>query len=589
MNSPKVFNGSIRWLQTDVRSNRVFTNAIRILCLLSIVCSLPASGQYALDSFAVGAGNSATGGTYVLDANIGEWDSAASLSGGTYSMDAGFWGVAAIQTPDAPELTILATTTNTVVVSWPAMGDDFELQQASNLTTPSWSTAPQTVNTSGSTRFAVVNPPVGNRFYRLNKPNVPNAFEVVNLNNAGVGSLRAAIQSATNNATVTFAPGLEGLIVLNSELAMNKNLSITGPGATVLAVSGGNSNRVFNISGGNVKISGLTIRDGVVVGVASGSDAIGGGIFNAGNLSLSDCAVVANLAHANQGANGINANGGSGGNGVGGGIYNTGNLALASCTLALNEARGGYGGLGGDRNDANAGYNGGSGGGGLGGAICNDGSLAMTNCTFALNRVTGGNGGNGGEGGLFRGRGGNGGGGEGAGVLNRMNCQSANVTITSGVAERGGFGAGVPNGTIGSAQGGGFRTTTATAFLVNSLIAQNSLGSSLTVVNGFDVSGIVVSQGYNLVGITNGSSGWLASDKVGNDATPLNPLLDVLQDNGGATPTVALLPGSPAIDQGKAISLTTDQRGLPRPHDWSAITNAAGGNGSDIGAFELFP
>jgi hypothetical protein len=79
------------------------------------------------------------------------------------------------------------------------------------------------------------------------------------------------------------------------------------------------------------------------------------------------------------------------------------------------------------------------------------------------------------------------------------------------------------------------------------------------------------------------------SDKRGNDTTPLNPLLDLLQDNGGWTPTMALLPGSPAIDQGKGIGLTTDQRGLPRPYDSPAVTNAAGGNASDIGAFEINP
>jgi len=79
----------------------------------------------------------------------------------------------------------------------------------------------------------------------------------------------------------------------------------------------------------------------------------------------------------------------------------------------------------------------------------------MTNCTFALNRATGGNGGNAGEGGLFQGRGGNAGGAEGAGVLNRQSCQSANVTITSGVAEAGIRGTGSPNGTSGSSFGGG--------------------------------------------------------------------------------------------------------------------------------------
>ncbi len=57
-----------------------------------------------------------------------------------------------------------------------------------------------------------------------------------------------------------------------------------------------------------------------------------------------------------------------------------------------------------------------------------------------------------------------------------------------------------------------------------------------------------------------------------------DPLLDLLQDNGGSTPTHALLPGSPAIDAGgNADCPLTDQRGAPRPV----------GAGCDIGAFEL--
>jgi hypothetical protein len=48
-----------------------------------------------------------------------------------------------------------------------------------------------------------------------------------------------------------------------------------------------------------------------------------------------------------------------------------------------------------------------------------------------------------------------------------------------------------------------------------------------------------------------------------------------------------LLPGSPAIDQGKSFGLTADQRGRLRPHDYPSIPNATGGNGADIGAFEL--
>jgi hypothetical protein len=50
---------------------------------------------------------------------------------------------------------------------------------------------------------------------------------------------------------------------------------------------------------------------------------------------------------------------------------------------------------------------------------------------------------------------------------------------------------------------------------------------------------------------------------------------------------VALLPDSPAVDAGSSGGLRTDQRGKSRPIDNPAIVNEAGGDGSDIGAFEL--
>ena len=75
----------------------------------------------------------------------------------------------------------------------------------------------------------------------------------------------------------------------------------------------------------------------------------------------------------------------------------------------------------------------------------------------------------------------------------------------------------------------------------------------------------------------------------------MDPRLDPngLQDNGGSTLTIALLPDSPALDQATSVTidgmtLTTDQRGVgfPRTFDDPAIANADGGDGTDIGAFE---
>src|SRR5262249_35096802 len=69
----------------------------------------------------------------------------------------------------------------------------------------------------------------------------------------------------------------------------------------------------------------------------------------------------------------------------------------------------------------------------------------------------------------------------------------------------------------------------------------------------------------------------------------VDPLLAPLANNGGPTRTCALRTGSPAIDKGKNCGPDTDQRGAPRPFDFPSIANAAGGDGSDIGAFEFGP
>ena len=93
---------------------------------------------------------------------------------------------------------------------------------------------------------------------------------------------------------------------------------------------------------------------------------------------------------------------------------------------------------------------------------------------------------------------------------------------------------------------------------------------------------MLTSRGHNLIGNTQGGSGFVSSDLLN-----VNPLLGPLRNNGGPTPTMAPSPNSPAIDKGNSFGLTTDQRGAPRPFDFPSIPNASGGDGSDVGAFEL--
>src|SRR5262249_2493816 len=110
-----------------------------------------------------------------------------------------------------------------------------------------------------------------------------------------------------------------------------------------------------------------------------------------------------------------------------------------------------------------------------------------------------------------------------------------------------------------------------TVTIGNSIIAGNSCAY------GPDVSNGVVSLGNNLVGKTDGSSGW-----VGSDLTGISPWLSPLGNYGGPTQPMPLFAGSPAIDAGNNALLpngvTTDQRGT----GYSRIVNGT----VDIGAFE---
>jgi CSLREA domain-containing protein len=102
-------------------------------------------------------------------------------------------------------------------------------------------------------------------------------------------SLRDAIETAAPNDTITF--GVTGTIILTlGQLEINKHLTISGPGAAKLTISGDNASRVFHIASGNVTISGVTITKGYDAGVD------GAGIYNEGTLTVSNCIFSGNLA-----------------------------------------------------------------------------------------------------------------------------------------------------------------------------------------------------------------------------------------------------------------------------------------------------
>jgi hypothetical protein len=210
---------------------------------------------------------------------------------------------------------------------------------------------------------------------RLDERVVLSTFSVVNLADSGAGSLREAITAANTNPgadIVTFAPGLRGTIGLTSgELGITDNLTIDGPSASQLTVSGSDSSRVFRIeSGTTVSIDGLTISHGRAVGQ-------GGGILNAGTLTVSHAIVSNNQAVGVPGAGVVV-------DAFGGGIFNTGTLTVGHTTFVHNQA------LGGDGSATTTGTS------ALGGALMSAGSLSapatttIRHSTFVGNQAIGG-------------------------------------------------------------------------------------------------------------------------------------------------------------------------------------------------------
>jgi hypothetical protein len=359
---------------------------------------------------------------------------------------------------------------------------------------------------------------------------------VTNLNDAGMGSLRQAILDTPAGGTVDFQPGLSGTIGLTSgELLIDKDLTIAGPGADVITVSGNQASRVFDVAASvTVAIAGLTIADG-----NAGSN-VGGGILSDGTLTVTDSTVARNFLS---------------------GIYNYGTLALITSTIRGNPAAGVVivtGSL--TMNNSVVSGNG-------SGVVIYTGSTIITDSTISGNASSG-----------IAGSG---------GTLTVMN-----TTISHNIANR--IGGGIRwlgdtmtiigctiSDNVGGVLGGG--GIAGNGLIINSTISGNRtmagggggiqgggiLRNTIVAGNrsdsGPDVSGSFMSQGYNLIGDGSGGRGFVDSDLVGMSANPIDPLLGPLQDNGGPTQTVALSPGSPALNAGDPDQLgTADQRGVVR-------------------------
>jgi hypothetical protein len=351
------------------------------------------------------------------------------------------------------------------------------------------------------------------------------------------GSLRYAITNAADNDHITF--GVTGTINLTGALpTLTHSIAIEGPGPDQLTVrrDTGGDYRIFTVAGGTtVNIIGLTVANGHVVSTG------GGGLFNAGTLTITNSTLSGNAAIGVNAGGGIyNANPGMvtvsnstfSGNAAfnGGGLFNAagGTVTITSSTLSGNSAIGAATGV-------EAG----------GGGIQNAGTLTVTNSTFSGNSS---------------------GGFGGGGILNGGTLTVTNSTLRGNSAFGGGF--------AGGASGGGIRS--GRSAVRNTIIAGN------TAPAGPDFFGTLGSQGHNLIGDGTGGSAFDPTDLVGTSANPIDSMLGPLQDNGGPTLTMALMRGSPAIGAGDPTDAPDwDQRGPGFPR----VVNGR----IDIGAFQVQP
>lgn len=161
----------------------------------------------------------------------------------------------------------------------------------------------------------------------------------------------------------------------------------------------------------------------------------------------------------------------------------------------------------------------------------------------------------------------------GGGILNFNGTVSlSNSTIANNTATR----------------GGGLLRLNGTTTLKSTIVADNTASTNPDVdANG----GAILSDGFNLIENT-GSTTITQNGGAGPNITGLDPQLNPLADNGGQTDTHSLKTNSPAIDKGRNFAvdasnnpINADQRGQTRPFN-TAVANATGGDGSDIGAFE---
>jgi trimeric autotransporter adhesin len=405
---------------------------------------------------------------------------------------------------------------------------------------------------------------------------VPATFTVENLNDSGTGSLRQAILDANSSSgadDIVFQTGLTGTISLTSgEMTITENVTITGNGAVNSVIDAQQASRIFAIAdtGSDVTLTGLTLSNGK-------SDVsptnFGGAVssLSIGRLTVNQCVLSGNSAtgvggaiYVLQGALAVNQSNLNNNSAftAGGAIYveTGGVLDVTDSILSGNSAIGAGGAI--SANDlavvrSTLSNNSAAAGGAI---FAGSGTTTISQSTFFDNSATTSGGA------IFA----------GSGTTTISQSTFFNNDARDGGAIYGANGGvTVLQSTVftnrASSGGGGIFSDSAPLTIRNSIIAGNF--SAVPDVRPSPDAGDAFVVEFSLIEKNTGTgltaTGSTTPDANGNligDSNGISPFLGPLQDNGGPTMTMALLPGSPALNRGNntiAAGLTTDQRGEP--------------------------
>jgi uncharacterized repeat protein (TIGR01451 family) len=444
--------------------------------------------------------------------------------------------------------------------------------------------------------------------------------------NTGPNTLRAAIETAEANGepdTIEIQVETVQLLTVLPDLTTEIEIEGKVPGATVRGLGTGSGFRIFNVTGAaDVEMRDITIENGATTSGAGienagqlsldhvvvtgnrgeGPFVVGGAVYNTtGTLTMTDSAIennqnvaeifalgggltnnaTATLVRTNVSVNFLVVPAiGAPGSAYGAGIYNgaSGTMTIKESTIATNTAA-----IGNQSGSADV----------LGGGIASQGDLTIERSTINNNAAVANT--SNGPSSEAKVAGG------GIGLFSGAELTIKASTITGNKAEAGAA-------ATTSATGGGiaaYSSPTVPITVLGSTVSSNTVGAA-TINVGANVGGPigltarstiladpsgdsscdavvpVTSEGFNL----DEDSSCLPSPAA-TDIQGIDPQLGELQDNGGPTKTRAIPPTSPALDKGIATDASgDDQRGEPRTVDFPGVTNASGGDGADIGAYE---